>query len=99
MARLNGTQLAALDLMIARMTAEKAESAQISADYTDAIADAIDAWADAVAAAADAYVNFVENIFGAAVMSEEKAQLLQTRLEGRTPPTLEELIALRSHYR
>jgi hypothetical protein len=59
MAQLNQAQLAALDLLISQMTADKIETAQIDADYTDAIANVFDAYANAVAHAADVYANAV----------------------------------------
>jgi hypothetical protein len=107
MAQLTQAQLAALDLLIAQMTADKIETAQINADYTDAIANVFDAYANAVAHAADVYANAVagaadaaahaaERVFGVVVLPAERAEALREKLEGRAPPSLEELIALRS---
>ena len=110
MAELNQAQLAALDLLIAQMTADKVEAAQISADFTDAIANAFDAYVNALNQAADAYANAIagavdaaghaaEQVFGVVVLPAERAAALREKLEGRAPPSLEELIALRSLHR
>jgi hypothetical protein len=111
MAELNREQLEGLDLIIEAMARDKVATAQISADYTDAIADAVVAAADVINQAVDAYVDAIDQVFGGinqaveaifgdrVVLAADQMAYVRERLDGRPTPSLEELVALRQLHR
>ena len=102
MAELTKKQLDALDSIIAKMAADKVQTANMSADFTDVITDVVDAVTEAVEDAVDAVTEVTEDIEdligNRVIISADRLQRFRERLNGRPTPSLEELVALRSLY-
>jgi ribosomal protein L19E len=100
MAELTKRQLEALDSIIARMAADKVQTANMSADFTDVITDVVDAVTEAVEEVTEAIEEItgdIEDLIGnRVIISADRLQRSRERLRGRPTPSLEELVALRS---
>lgn len=96
MAQLTKAQLAALDTLIAHKTADKVEASAITPDFTHALVAVVHAVAPAVDLVLEGAADAAGGDVASRLSADDLAQLRE-QLGGK-PPTLEDLVALRSHH-